>query len=284
MSKNKLKAKRFIRLRPGPILPFQSSSSNPLPEVTARLIKPDPIRERGRIVKVFWLSRHKLSKQQRSALSQIYPKFHIIQHPGTVSSYQEILAFSQKCDVLAVNIGLELKRDLLKHITKPIIQSTLYKFATMAGNTYEIIYDGWEQVLRAEYDVTKVLHLPSQHQIPRILYLDRRPLPAEHIGTLSDIFATEIELTQRPNLSKKWQKILNLARSFDAIILASHNTCLTQYLLANLTQPVLHPCFIRQETGKYAYNQITGFLEREIVNIPNGFYLVNHLDFVTKRL
>ena len=76
---------------------------------------------------------------------------------------------------------------------------------------------------------------------------------------------------------------MKIVKDFDIVVL-DHNLSTTKYILNNSGKPVLHPHFLRADTGSLAYNKATGRIEPEVINIPDGFILVKSLDYATKKL
>ena len=121
------------------------------------------------MVKILWFSRHEMTAAQLADLRRIYgEEVCVKQVSATVGSGKLVAAYGAGCDVLAVDLPLNLLAELLDSQvnTKPVIRSVANRIPT--GNTvvnpatgkeeleYKFEHVAWEQVLKVEI-VTKRL-------------------------------------------------------------------------------------------------------------------------------
>jgi len=240
-------------------------------------------KKRDNETKILWVSRHKLSREQKMALTRIYGRYRVIQHPNTVADYKEVLELGKHCDVLAVNISLEIKNDLVKNAGKPVIQSTSKRTTSMSNYVHAVVYNGWEQLMYIRYEAKKVTKYHHSERPVKIFYLGNKLLLPEQREELRNIYGSSFNLVQCFDKNKEVRQVLKIAEDFDVIIL-DHNLSTTKYLLKATDKPVLHPRYMRIDTDRLAYNANSGRMEPEVINIPDGFNVVKELDYATKKL
>ena len=242
-------------------------------------------KKRERETHILWISRHKLSREQKLSLSRIYGNYRITQHAKTVNNYREIIDLAKNCDIIAVNVSLDIKRDLIANVDdKPIIQSTSRRISGLSGYTNTVVYNGWEQILYVSYKTKKLTHYHKTTENPlRIYFLGHKALTLEQELELKSIYGTDLELVQCLDRTKDREQVAKIVSDFDIAIM-DHNLSVVRHLLKVTDKPILHPQYIRLDTDRLAYNDYTGRMEPEIINIPNGFNIIKELDYATKKL
>lgn len=121
------------------------------------------------VKKILWFSRHTMTQDQFNDLKRIYgEEIEVKQVSESASSYKDVLAAGEDCQVLAVVLPPAMLADLTnpRNNTKPVIRAIANRVPTgnMVVNPatqkeeqeFRFEHAGWEQVLKVEV-VTKRL-------------------------------------------------------------------------------------------------------------------------------
>lgn len=119
-------------------------------------------------MKVLWLSRHEMTREQILDLVRIFGDVEIKRFTDSVKSWRDVVEAGSDCDVLAVVLPPAILADLVnpRNNGKPVIRAIANRVAT--GNTivnpatgkeeaeYKFEHAGWEKVVKIEIITEKL--------------------------------------------------------------------------------------------------------------------------------
>lgn len=118
-------------------------------------------------IKIMWLSRHEMTRDQEEDLRRIFGENIIVNHVlKRVSSWQEVVALGVCCDVFAVVLPPSILGDLVNNTNIPVIRAKANRVPTgrkilspatgKLETEYRFEHAGWERVVRLEIITEKL--------------------------------------------------------------------------------------------------------------------------------
>lgn len=118
--------------------------------------------------RILWLSRHKMTQEQKTDLVRIYGEVEVKQYDQSVSGWKDVVEQGKDCDVLAVVLPPAILADLTnpRNNIKPVIRAIANRVPT--GNTvvnpatgkeeqeFKFEHAGWERVIKVVVETERL--------------------------------------------------------------------------------------------------------------------------------
>lgn len=120
-------------------------------------------------MKILWLSRHNMTKEQLTDLRRIFGNnIEIKHHTETIASWKDVVEIGTDCDIFAVVLPPSILADLVnqRNNSKPVIRAIANRIET--GNMivnpatgkeekeFKFVHAGWERIVKIEVVTEKL--------------------------------------------------------------------------------------------------------------------------------